>query len=253
MRRRRGVHRRQLLRDGRTTVAESEPVRHALLRRHVAVPALTRGAAPLLVATLAGATLLVASAARADIAPDLDDPQVRDAIARVLEHIRYQSGGRPLWGTIEVDGADDLVIVVEPIDAHQRESLGRVAAFERPEVLWWDESRPTRLARVRPRGRLALHNPVPAPQTFELFRGKRLWARVIAEAHADVELRDLPDGIVRVRRVGSTVDGWIYVTPWPSRVLHADRRETFNVPFGRYRLRGWNPRGGERSVVVTAN
>jgi hypothetical protein len=36
-------------------------------------------------------------------------------------------------------------------------------------------------------------------------------------------------------------------------VLHAERRETFNVPFGRYRLRGWNPRGGERSVVVTAN
>jgi hypothetical protein len=178
---------------------------------------------------------------------------VRDAIARVLEHIRYQAGAQPLWGTIEVDGADDLVIVVEPIDAHQRESLGRVAVLERPEVLWWDESRPTRLARVRPHGRLALHNPVPEPQTFELFRGKRVLARVTAEAHADVELRDLPEGIVRVRRVGSSVDGWIYVTPWPSRVLHAERRETFNVPFGRYRLRGWNPRGGERSVVVTAN
>jgi hypothetical protein len=251
MRRRRGLHRRQLLRDRRTAVAESEPVRHALLRRHVAVPALTRLAAiapPLLVATC-----LLASAAHADLAPDLDDPQVRDAIARVLEHIRYQAGAQPLRGTIEVDGADDLVIVVEPIDVHQRESLGRVAVLERPEVLWWDESRPTRLARVRPRGRLALHNPVPEPQTFELFRGKRLLARVTAEAHADVELRDLREGIVRVRRVGSTVDGWVYVTPWPSRVLHAERRETFNVPFGRYRLRGWNPRGGERSVVVTAN
>jgi hypothetical protein len=246
MRRWRRLHRRQLLRDGRTAVAESEPVRHALLRRHVAVSALTR-------ITLMAATLVVATPARADLAPDYDDPQVRDAIARVLEHIRYQSGRPPLWGTIEVDGADDLVIVVEPIDRHQRESLGRVAAFERPEVLWWDETRPTRLARVRPHGRLALHNPVPEPLSFELFRGKRRLARVTAEAHSDVELGDLPEGIVRVRRVGSTVDGWIYVTPWPSRVLHAERRETFNVPFGRYRLRGWNPRGGERSVVVTAN
>src|SRR4051812_16820912 len=186
MRRRRRVQRRQLLRDGRTAVAESEPVRHALLRRDVAVPALTRVA-------LIVATLLVAWPARADVAPDFDDPEVRDAIARVLEHIRFQSGARPLWGTIEVDGADDLVIVVEPIDARQRESLGRLAAFERPEVLWWDESRRTRLARVRPHGRLALHNPVPEPQTYELFRGKRSFARVTAEAHADVELRDLPE------------------------------------------------------------
>ena len=138
------------------------------------------------------------------------------------------------------------MIVVEPIDPHQRESLGRVAAFERPEVLWWDETRPMRLARARPHGRLALHNPVPEPQSFALFRGKRRFLRVTAEAHADVELRDLPEGIVRVRRVGSTVDGSIYVTPWPSRVLRADRRETFDVPFGRYRLRGWNPHGGKR-------
>jgi len=57
---------------------------------------------------------------------------------------------------------------------------------------------------------------------------------------------------VRVRRVGGAVDGWIYVTPWPSRVLRRPGRETFDVPNGRYRLRGWHPRGGERSVIVTA-
>ena len=36
---------------------------------------------------------------------------------------------------------------------------------------------------------------------------------------------------------------------FPVKTLEA----TFNVPNGRYKLRGWHPRGGERSVVVVAN
>ncbi|HEX8953806.1 MAG TPA: hypothetical protein VF945_18235, partial [Polyangia bacterium] len=153
----------------------------------------------------------------------------------------------------DVDGGDGLVITVEPLDADARRLLARRGAFALPDVLWWDESRPERIARAFPLGRVALHNPVGASADFELWRGKRLWRRVTVEAHADCELRELPEGVVRVRRVGSSVDGWIYVTPWPSRVLGKAAHETFDVPAGRYRLHGWHPRGGERSVVVVAN
>src|SRR5438270_11864434 len=121
MRQRRRLQRRQLLRDRRSAVAESEPVRLALLRRDLSVPA---------VAILLSSFLALA---------DVDDPQIGDAIARILDHIRYQAAAQPLWGSIEVDGADDLVIIVEPIDARARQSLAGVGRFGRPQVLWWDE------------------------------------------------------------------------------------------------------------------
>ena len=196
---------------------------------------------------------LVPSTGRADpLPPGLDDPRVAELIARVLERIGYRHESA-YGGKIEVDGGDGLVIAVEPLDGEARRALARRGPFALPDVLWWDESRPERIARAVPRGRVALHNPVPASADFEIWQGKKLWRRVTVEAHADFELRDLPEGILRLRRVGGVVDGWIYVTPWPSRVLRAATHETFAVPVGRYRLHGWHPRGGERTALVVAN
>ena len=202
---------------------------------------------------LALAVVLLAATARADPpAQGLDDPRVAELIARVLAHIGYRRESA-YGGHIEVDGSDGLVIAVEPLDADARRTLARHGPFALPDVLWWDEARPERLARAVPGGRVALHNPVPASADFEVWRGKKLWRRVRVEAHADAELGELPEGILRVRRVGGVADGWIYVTPWPSRVLRADKHESINVPAGRYRLHGWHPHGGERTVTVTAN
>jgi len=197
--------------------------------------------------------LLLASPARADpLPPAFDDPRVAELIARVLANIGYRRESA-YGGHIDVDGGDGLVIAVEPLDAEARRTLARRGPFALPDVLWWDEAAPERIARAVPNGRVALHNPVPASADFEIWHGKKLWRRITVEAHADFELRELPEGILRVRRIGATVDGWIYVTPWPSRLLRAHTHETFNVPTGRYRLHGWHPRGGERTAYVTAN
>lgn len=205
-------------------------------------------------ARLAIALLLVlSSTARADpLPPAFDDPRVAELIARVLANIGYRRESA-YGGHIDVDGGDGLVIAVEPLDAEARRTLARRGPFALPDVLWWDEAAAERIARAVPNGRVALHNPVPAGADFEIWHGKKLWRRVTVEAHADFELRELPEGILRVRRVGGAVDGWIYVTPWPSRILRARTHETFNVPNGRYRLHGWHPHGGERSVIVVAN
>jgi hypothetical protein len=206
------------------------------------------------------ATLLFASTVQAESIskPDFDDDadvRIREIIDRVLASYGYRRAPSPreCCGHLEVDGSDDLVIVVEPIDGGTRKELAERGPKGSSDVMWWDESRSQRLARAYPMGRFTLHNPVGDTVDFEIYRGKKLWRRVSVGAHADLEVRELPEGILRVRRVGGDVDGWVYVTPWPSRVTHTARHETFNVPSGRYRLRGWHPHGGERSVVVVAN
>jgi len=205
-------------------------------------------------ALLFALALVCASTARADDVDDID-PQVRALLDRVLASYGYHRGPSPRdhWGRVEVDGRDDVVIIVEPIEGAARRELADSGAKGLPDVMWWDESRPTRLARAFPLGRFTLHNPVAESVDFDIFRGKKLWRRVTVGAHADLMVDDLPEGVLRVRRVGGDVDGWVYVTPWPSRVMHRERHATFNVPNGRYKLRGWHPRGGERSVVVVAN
>jgi hypothetical protein len=212
-------------------------------------------------AALAFAVLLVvAPHARAEsiVKPDFDDDadvRVRELIDRVLATYGYSRAPSPgeCCGHIDVDGGGDLLIIVEPIDGATRKTIAQRGPKGTSDVMWWDESRPQRIARAFPMGRFTLHNPVGDVQQFELWRGKKLWRRVEVGAHADLEVRDLPEGILRVRRVGGEVDGWVYVTPWPSRVMRTERHETFAVPNGRYRLHGWHPRGGERSVVVVAN
>ena len=196
---------------------------------------------------------LFAATARAD--DDDSDVRVRDIIDRVLASWGYRRAPTPgeCCGHIEVDGGDDLVIIVEPLEAATRRQVAARGPRGSSDVMWWDESRPTRLARAFPLGRFTLHNPVAESVDFDIFRGKKLWRRVTVGAHADLMVDDLPEGVLRVRRVGGDVDGWVYVTPWPSRVMRSARHEVFDVPHGRYRLRGWHPRGGERSVVVVAN
>jgi hypothetical protein len=46
--------------------------------------------------------------------------------------------------------------------------------------------------------------------------------------------------------------GWLVVTPYPAAVSGGNCRFAFNVPGGRYRLRGWHPRAGERARIVEA-
>jgi len=209
-------------------------------------------------AAFAIAFVLWAATAHADILQpsfDDDDPRVRELIEEVLAHFGVRVDEAPrgdCCGHVEVDGGSGVVLVVEPLDRQVRRALARRGSFGMADVLWWSEESEQRIARAYPMGRIALHNPIGDAQDFELWRGKRLIRRVTVGAHADLELRDLPEGIVRIRRVGSSLDGWIYVTPWPSRVLRKPGRETFDVPFGRYKLRGWHPSGGERSVIVTA-
>jgi hypothetical protein len=74
---------------------------------------------------------------------------------------------------------------------------------------------------------------------------------VSVAAHGEAEVLALPEGILRVQSATS-VEGWVYVTPWPSDVTGGNCRYEFEVPVGRYRLLGWRPYGGERSLVVRA-
>jgi hypothetical protein len=228
-------------------------VRNDVLRRDVAVSVV----AMRLCLALA---LVCASVARADqIQPRFDeddDVRVRDIIDRVLAHYGYRRDATPenCCGHVDVDGGSGVVIIVEPLDGSVRRDIAKRGPMGNADVLWWDEESERRIARAFPMGRILLHNPIGDAQDFEIWRGKRLVRRVTVGAHADLEVRDLPEGILRVRRVGSVLDGWIYVTPWPSRVLrNQGRRESFAVPFGRYKLRGWHPSGGERAVIVTAS
>jgi hypothetical protein len=193
------------------------------------VPAL----ACLVAASVAGATSFVK--------PDFDDPRVKAAIARVLESAHYQTHTLRPWGRLDVDGGGDIT------------------ALELPDVLQLDDRR-SRLARAHPSGRVLLRNPTALAQSFDLFdqsfdpfQGERPLGRVTVDAYADFALAHLPLGVVRVRRVGSTVDAWICVTQWPARVLRVDGRASFELPRGSYRLHAWHPDGGADSVVVTAN
>jgi hypothetical protein len=83
--------------------------------------------------------------------------------------------------------------------------------------------------------------------TLRFFAGDKLLA-TLAPSPTDGRIV-LPEGIVKVvdERGGL---GWIYVTPYPSRISSGTCRFSFVLPAGRYRLRGWHPRAGERSLEI---
>src|SRR5262249_16441569 len=84
-------------------------------------------------------------------------------------------------------------------------------------------------------------------RTLRFFRGDELLQTV--EPGEERRVR-LPEGIIKVVDDHDLV-GWVYVTPYPTRVSGGNCRFMFpELPPGRYRLRGWHPRGGERSQIV---
>jgi hypothetical protein len=145
-------------------------------------------------------------------------------------------------------GLADVVVIAEPLDRPARDALRARQPTDQVE-LDWDEDRAVRVASVSPNGALAITNRTGRELKLKLFARDRLVLTAIASPAGVTTLHDLPEGILRVESDAS-VEGWVYVTPFPSQVTAGNCRYMFEVPIGRYRVRGWHPFAGERSITV---
>ena len=152
------------------------------------------------------------------------------------------------------EGLEDVVVIAEPLEPSARKVLlarrSDLFSGDANGDLEWNEDRPVRTGRVAPKGVLSIVNQMDTERTLQLFRDGTLVRTVVVPKGAEAEVRDLPEGVVRVWADSTKAEGWVYVTPWPSFVTSGNCRYSFEVPFGRYRLRGWHPYGGERTMVV---
>jgi hypothetical protein len=153
------------------------------------------------------------------------------------------------------EGLADVVVIAEPLDqAAKREVLAHRSRMitQQPEgYLQWSDSG-IMVERVDPRAALTIANAELAERILKIRHGDQLVRDVIVPAGGEVEVKGLPEGILRVVAASqSRAEAWIYVTPWPSSVTGGNCRYSFELPLGRYRLRGWHPYAGERSMLVT--
>jgi len=152
-------------------------------------------------------------------------------------------------------GLEDVVVIAEPLEPSARKMLlatqaADIISDDANGVLDWEEHRLVRTARVAPQGILSIVNHTDGERTLQVFRDGTLVRTVVIPTRAEAAIRDLPEGVLRVWDAATKVEGWVYVTPWPSHITSGNCRYSFYVPFGRYRLRGWHPYGGERTLVV---
>ena len=145
-------------------------------------------------------------------------------------------------------GLADVVVIAEPLDRSARDALRARQSTDQAE-LDWDEDRAVRVASVSPNGALAINNQTGRELKLKLFAGDRPLQTAIVSPSGVATVHGLPEGIVRVVS-DTSVEGWVYVTPFPSRVTAGNCRYMFEVPIGRYRVRGWHPYAGERSITV---
>jgi hypothetical protein len=88
---------------------------------------------------------------------------------------------------------------------------------------------------------------VDSERELRFYRGDELLQTI--EPGEEIRVT-LPEGIIKVVDDHDRV-GWVYVTPYPAQVSGGNCRFMFTeLPPGRYRLRGWHPRGGARSLIV---
>jgi hypothetical protein len=154
------------------------------------------------------------------------------------------------------DGLADVVVVAEPLDAAAKRVLlathSDMAGQDGDSELDWYDDRLV-VGKADPRSKLTISNLAAGPRTLRILDGTKLVRELVIASMSDADVTALPEGVLRVTAVeqpGS--EGWIYVTPWPSSVTAGNCRWSFEVPFGRYVVKGWHPFGGERTVACSA-
>jgi hypothetical protein len=154
------------------------------------------------------------------------------------------------------EGLADVVVVAEPLDAAAKRALlathSRMAGQDGDSELDWYDDRIV-VGKADPRSKLTVSNLADGPRTLRILDGTKVVREIVIASMGDAEVTGLPEGVLRVTAVDQpSSEGWIYVTPWPSSVTGGNCRWSFEVPFGRYRVHGWHPFGGERSVPYSA-
>lgn len=149
-------------------------------------------------------------------------------------------------------GLADVVVVAEPLDAAAQRAL--LAAPSRrtsdQELSWYDDR--IVVGTSDPLGKLTIVNAAAGSRTLKILDESEVVRELVLAPDASAEVTGLPEGVLRVvavERPGSV--GWIYVTPWPSSVTNGNCRWSFAVPYGHYRVHGWHPYGGERTILYT--
>jgi hypothetical protein len=151
----------------------------------------------------------------------------------------------------DTPGLADVVVIAEPLDPAAREHLLARHSDDHAE-LEWDENRALRVATVSPRDAIDIRNETGRELTLRVSGGGRLLETVKAPPSGTITLSGLPAGLVHIVS-NASVEGWVYVTPFPATVTTGNCRYSFDVPAGRYRVRGWHPYAGERSITVAVS
>lgn len=150
------------------------------------------------------------------------------------------------------DGLADVIVTAEPLDPKARSFFQDAPSAEYDAEMIWREDIPDRVMVARPKGSLTIDNSESHRVTLGVFVDNVRLATLSLLPEEKGKLRDLKEGLLRIVNEETGSVGWIRVTPYPSRKSGGNCRFMFNpLPAGRYLLRGWHPRAGERSRELT--
>lgn len=147
-------------------------------------------------------------------------------------------------------GLSRVVVVVEPLGAakpskhaHKHSAAPAATSAAALDIIDWDFARAPFVGTAHPNVATAVRSPV----TLRFFAKDKLLATVPPSTGEGRVV--LPEGIVKVVDDRNGV-GSIFVTPYFARLSNGNCRFSFLLAPGRYRLRGWHPQAGERTLTV---
>jgi hypothetical protein len=157
--------------------------------------------------------------------------------------------GWDIEGHPEVTGGlADVIVTAEPLDLKVRSAFQDAPLDKDDAEMTWREDIPERVMVARPKGSLTIDNLEDHHVTLGVFLNNVRLATLSLAPEEKGQLRDLKDGLLHIVNEETGSVGWVRVTPYPSHKTGGNCRFMFNpLPAGRYLLRGWHPRAGERT------
>jgi hypothetical protein len=221
------------------------------------------GRFPLIVAAL------TALAARTALAEPQDDAGHDDATPAAAPRHGGMIVGTVLWAgnpnrsdcethAFEMEGhrgvnggLANVVVVAEPVSPETQRQFRdhpRQTDASEPDIFFWNADALTRVA--VPDAPFRFSNDSKAPAHILFSRG-RVVIKELALARDETKTIELPEGLVRAVDPHTRISGWVFVTPYPSKVSEGNCSFVLDdLPAGRYRLRGWHPSEGRQSRTV---